>query len=78
MRKTIAIIALLTAAHTARAATYYADASRPDDNGNGTSWAAAKRTIQAAIDLALNAGDEVVVTNGVYMPISVTDNRAIT
>ncbi len=29
---------------------YHADAARPDDSGDGLSWATAKRTIQAAID----------------------------
>ncbi|MCX7846620.1 MAG: PKD domain-containing protein, partial [bacterium] len=44
---------------------YYVDASRPDDSGNGLSWATAKKTIQAAVDAA-SAGDTVLVTNGVY------------
>ncbi|MDD4734717.1 MAG: choice-of-anchor Q domain-containing protein [Kiritimatiellae bacterium] len=47
------------------AAEFYADASRPDDSGDGTSWATAKQTIQAAVDAA-QAGDTVWVTNGVY------------
>ncbi len=46
-------------------ATYYVDASRPDDSGDGLSWAAAKKTIQAAADLTVE-GDIVLVTNGVY------------
>ncbi|MDD5677166.1 MAG: right-handed parallel beta-helix repeat-containing protein [Kiritimatiellae bacterium] len=46
-------------------ATYYADCNRPDDGGDGKSWAAAKQTIQAAVDLAV-ASDLVLVTNGVY------------
>ncbi len=37
---------------------YYVDASRPDDSGDGLSWATAKKTIQAAVDLA--AGGETV------------------
>ncbi len=45
--------------------TYYADAARPDDSGNGLSWAAAKQSIQAAVDLAAD-GDTVLVTNGTY------------
>jgi len=44
---------------------FYADASRPDDSGDGLSWATAKQTIQAAVDLAAD-GDTVLVTNGVY------------
>ncbi len=47
------------------ASTYYVDASRPDDTGDGTSWEIAKKTIQAAVDLTLN-GDTVLVTNGIY------------
>ncbi len=48
-----------------QAATYYVDASRPDDSGNAQSWSTAKQTIQAAVDLASD-GDAVLVTNGVY------------
>ncbi|MCL1921280.1 MAG: autotransporter adhesin family protein, partial [Kiritimatiellaeota bacterium] len=59
------------------ATTIYADESRPDDDGDGYSWATAKKTLQAAVDIALVAGDTVVVTNGTYAPIH-TDNRAIT
>ncbi|MCL2104889.1 MAG: DUF5123 domain-containing protein [Kiritimatiellaeota bacterium] len=58
------------------ATTYYVDAGRPDDSGDGTSWATAKKTIQAAVD-AVAVGGTVVVTNGVYAPIT-TDNKAIT
>ncbi|MDD5676733.1 MAG: choice-of-anchor Q domain-containing protein [Kiritimatiellae bacterium] len=47
------------------ASTYYADCNRPDDGGDGKSWAAAKQTIQAAVDLAV-ASDLVLVTNGIY------------
>lgn len=45
--------------------TTYADASRPDDSGDGLSWATAKKTIQAAIDL-VGDGGTVWVTNGTY------------
>lgn len=44
---------------------YYADAARPDDAGAGTSWATAKRTLQAAVDLA-GEGDVVRVADGLY------------
>ena len=46
-------------------ATYYADRSRPDDSGDGKTWATAKRTLQAAVDLSLK-GDTVLVAPGVY------------
>ncbi len=45
--------------------TWYVDASRPDDSGDGGAWVTAKRTLQAAVDLAWD-GDIVRVTNGVY------------
>ena len=45
--------------------TWYADATRPDDSGAGTSWTTAKKTIQAAVDAALD-GDSILVTNGIY------------
>ena len=38
--------ALLICAPMARAATYYTDASRTDDSGDGLSWATAKQTIR--------------------------------
>ena len=43
------------------------------DTAEGTSWETAKCTIQAAINLAV-ANDTIVVTNGVYSPISSTSN----
>ncbi len=60
---------------TANGTLYYVDATRPDDGGNGLSWATAKRTIQAAIDWA-NDGDTIIVTNGIYAQI-VTDNKPL-
>ena len=59
------MIALLFIACGANAATYYVDASRPDNAGAGTSWETAKKTIQAAVDVTSD-GDTVIVTNGVY------------
>ncbi|MCL1856430.1 MAG: hypothetical protein FWF84_02145, partial [Kiritimatiellaeota bacterium] len=75
MRKVIITFMVAVTAIAANAATYYVDASRPNDTGAGTSWATAKRTIQAAVDIA-GAGDGIVVTNGTYAPIK-TANKAI-
>ncbi|MCL1921591.1 MAG: hypothetical protein FWG50_11070, partial [Kiritimatiellaeota bacterium] len=58
-----------------RGASWFVDASRPDDGGDGQSWATAKRTIQAAFDLAVTL-ETVAVTNGVYAPIAST-NKAV-
>ena len=55
--------------------SYYVAASRPDDSGDGLSWATAKKSIQAAIDVTAT-GDVILVTNGTYGPI-VSSNRAI-
>jgi len=65
--KGILLIALLlcTLISVEGAATYYVDAAKPDDTGDGTSWVTAKHTIQGAIDITV-AGDTVMVTNGVY------------
>ena len=49
-----------------QAATFYVDASRPDDAGDAASWATAKQTIQAGVDLAVLPGDVVLVNKGVY------------
>ena len=65
MVKKMALLLFAMFSVTSDAATYYVDAARPDDGGDGASWAAAKRTIQAAEDLAAD-GDTVLVTNGVY------------
>jgi len=64
LRHAVHGVALFAASHLF-AATYFVDANRPDDNGAGTSWVTAKKTIQAAVDLTTR-GDTVLVTNGIY------------
>jgi len=44
-------------------AEYYVDASRSDDTGSATSWATAKQTIQAAVDLT-TAGENSLYHGG--------------
>ncbi len=62
----------------AGAGTWYVDDDRPDDSGDGASWASAKRTIQAAADLAVAGGGLVLVTNGVYREGGKADTDGIT
>jgi parallel beta-helix repeat protein len=59
---------LLFFCSTALLATdYYVDASRPNDNGTGTTLATAKRTLQAIVsNVALKGGDVVNVKGGTY------------
>lgn len=65
MKQNLILLTVLLTALSAFPAEYYVDASRPDDSGVSTNWATAKKTIQAAVNLAVN-GDSVWVTNGVY------------
>jgi len=45
---------------SAQSATYHVDCNRPDNTGDGLSWATAKRTIQAAVNAAAS-GDTIRV-----------------
>jgi len=75
IKQKLILPAILLAASSAFSATYYVNAARPNDTGAATSWATAKKTIQAAVNLAKN-GDTVRVTNGTYVlsaEISVTN-----
>lgn len=55
----------------ASATTYYVDASRPNDTGDGLTWGTAKKTIQAGVNLANDGdggldADVVLVYSGTY------------
>lgn len=63
-------VALVFEGLSVRAATWYVDASRPDDHGAATNWATARKTIEGAAALA-SAGDTVLVTNGTYQTTEV-------
>ena len=77
MKKLLAIaLCALFAAAAAEAKTYYVDATRPNNNGNGRSLKTAKKTVQAAINLA-KSGDTILVYPGSYAPIK-TNNKKIT
>jgi len=60
-----ALLALLLPLATASAATRYVWPGSPNPGPPYTNWATAAHVIQEAVDAAV-AGDEIVVTNGVY------------
>ena len=68
------LVAVVAAAHvlTASAATLHVWQSSPSPTPPYATWASAATNIQDAIDAA-EAGDEIVVTNGVYA----TGGRAV-
>jgi len=65
-------VGILLATSSASAATRYVWQNSPSPEPPYTSWATAARVIQDAIDAA-TAGDEVIVTNGIYA----TGGRAV-
>ena len=66
------------AAGRAGAAEFYVSKTG-NDASNGTSWASARLTIQAGINLATTNGDVVHVSNGVYtITASLTITNGIT
>jgi hypothetical protein len=68
MKRTLLIFCfLLSLVFSGKAAILFVNASRPDNSGAGNSWATAKRDLQAAI-IAANAGDEIWVRAGTYLP----------
>ncbi len=67
-RLTVILLFLSAFFNTIYAQTiFYVDNARPDNSGNGLSWASAKKNIQDAITLA-NTGSEIWVKAGTYYP----------
>jgi len=56
---------LVATAPVAAATPIYVDATRPDDTGDGTSWATAKKTIQAGVNV-VDVGGTVYIAAGTY------------
>ena len=80
IRNIVASVLLLGIARTAAAGTWYV-ATNGNDSSNGSTWTTAKRTIQAAIDVAVS-NDTVLVSNGVYatggrVPHGILTNRVV-
>jgi hypothetical protein len=68
MKKILLICLMLVAsANLTQAQVVYADAARPDNTGDGTSWATAKKELQSAIAQA-TSGQQVWVKAGTYKP----------
>ncbi len=76
--KKIAFLALcsLFIISAAEARTLYVNAKRPNNKGNGYKASSAKKTIQAAINIA-RKGDTILVYPGTYAPIK-SNNKKIT
>ena len=69
-RMFIAATALLVSSAVAmpvQAAIRYVNAARPNDSGDGLTWATAERTLQAALQVA-GFGDQIRVAAGTYEP----------
>ena len=60
-----ALLTVLILTTSVSAKTNYVSATSGNDANNGLSWATAKQTIQAAVNVAVD-GDTVLVSNGVY------------
>lgn len=67
MFRLLLIVAILCQSFILSAQTYYVDAARPDNTGAGTSWATAKKDLQAAIAVA-GANSGIWVKAGTYLP----------
>ena len=76
MKRFLALALCALFACQAEARTLYVDAKRPNNNGNGLSAKKAKKTLQAAINIA-KKGDTILVYPGTYAPIE-TNNKKIT
>ena len=60
---------------SAQTETYYVDAAKANNDGDGMSWATAKKDLQVALDLA-TVGDEIRVASGTYLPTETPNNSA--
>jgi hypothetical protein len=61
---------------TVHCAIYHVDAAQPDDSNDGLSWETAKRTVQAAVELARNS-DRILIAQGHYPESISTMGRQI-
>src|ERR1035438_5116817 len=68
------MLALLAAISTAHATVRYVNANSATPTPPYTNWATAATTIQQAV---YASGDEIVVTNGTYAPVTVTPSLTV-
>src|SRR5262245_26962191 len=75
-----ALLLLFLLSFNVPAAVRYVNVSSPNPTSPYLTWSTAARTIQAAVDAA-TAGDQILVTNGVYksggQEVSGTSNRVV-
>lgn len=67
MKKLLIVLALVFWASAGFGATYYVDPARPDNNGAGTSWATAEKTINAAVADCAASGDTIYLKNATHI-----------
>ncbi|GHB53087.1 choice-of-anchor Q domain-containing protein [Persicitalea jodogahamensis] len=74
MRKIYLFLLLAVLALPASATVRYVDANRPDNAGNGLSWATAHKHLQSALSAATD-GDQIWVAKGTYKPTTDPNDR---
>ena len=77
MRAAVLLLMLSFLMTPALAITRYVDAARPDNSGDGLSWATAHKYLPTAL-AAAQSGDQIWVAQGIYKPTTSTTDRQAT
>ena len=67
-----AFMLLMTSVNLQAQSKYHINGATGSDNNNGTTWASAFETLQAALDVA-DAGDEIWIAAGTYYPTALAE-----